>query len=158
MPNNIHDKFQYINCLHGWFSDNFCCIICFHFGISNFKIYPVYTSSFKYIFPDLIWIPTTHNLEYFPSFGHRFCTNLSMKCHNRHTLTKINWLSYLHRKTAKMFKRDSIKAIRRKRISWTGFTVIYNIHFKICRKKWRVRQFLHCDTHALISLILLLMH
>ena len=54
------------------FSDNFnfCCIICFYFGISNLKIYPVYTNSFKYIFPDLN--RTTHNLEYLLHFADFF--------------------------------------------------------------------------------------
>ena len=40
----------------------------------------------------------------------------------------------------------------------TGYTEIYNIHVKIFRKKkWRVRQFFHCDANTYISLILLLM-
>ena len=72
--------------INGWFSDNFnfCCIICLYFGISNFKIYPVYTNSFKYIFPDL----NTNNAQFgiFTSFWRLFCTNLRMKCHHRHTL------------------------------------------------------------------------
>ena len=70
----------------GWFSDNFnfCCIICLYFGISNFKIYPVYTSSSKYIFPDL----NTNNAQFgiFTSFWRLFCSNLSVKCHHRHTI------------------------------------------------------------------------
>ena len=70
----------------GWFSDNFnfCFIICLYFGISNLKIYPLYTNSFKYIFPDL----NTNNAQFgiFTSFWRLFCTNLRMKCHHRHTL------------------------------------------------------------------------
>ena len=69
-----------------WFSDNFnfCCIICLYFGISNLKMYPVYTNSFRYIFPDL----NTNNAQFriFTSFWRLFCTNLRMKCHHRHTL------------------------------------------------------------------------
>ena len=56
----------------GWFSDNFnfCCIICLYFRISNFEIYPVYTSSSKYIFPDL----NTNNAQFgiFTSFWRLF--------------------------------------------------------------------------------------
>ena len=75
-----------VNLLIGWFSDNFnfFCIICLYFGISNLKIYPVYTNSFKYIFPDL----NTNNAQFgiFTSFWRLFCTNLRMKCHHRHIL------------------------------------------------------------------------
>ena len=65
--------------VYGWFSENFnfCCTICLNFEIWNFRIYPVYTSSFMCIFSDL----KTDNAKFetFTSFLHRFCTNLSMK-------------------------------------------------------------------------------
>ena len=137
--------------VHGWFSDNFnfCCIILLYFGISNFIIYPVYTSSFKYIIPDL----NTNNAKFgiFTSFWRLFCTNLSIKCHHRHIcicLQKIIDSVICIQREQKCYKCDSIKAIQRIRIQCTGFTVIYNIHFKIVRKNWRVRQFFHCETNA----------
>ena len=81
-----HGLVETFCCVAGWFSDNFnfCCIICLYFGISNLKFYPVYTNSFKYIFPDL----NTNNAQFgiFTSFWRLFCTNLRMKCHHRHTL------------------------------------------------------------------------
>ena len=104
----------------GWFSDNFnfCCIICLYFGISNFEIYPVYTSSSKYIFPDL----NTNNAQFgiFTSFWRLFCANLSIKCHHRHKLVyayKINWFSYLHTKTAKMLQKWQYKSHPKKKNS-----------------------------------------
>ena len=54
------------------------------FGISSLKIYPVYTSSFIYIFPDLV----TNNAEFgiLFHFDNFFFANLSIKCHHCHTL------------------------------------------------------------------------
>ena len=121
-----------------------------YFEMPSFDICPVYTNSFMYIFSDL----KTSNAQFgiFTSFSHHFCTNLRINVIaviHLYMLTKIIWLSYLHTKTAKILqKKYSIEVIRRKRILCIGFTVIYNIHFKIFRKSSRVRQFLHCDTNT----------
>ena len=80
--------------MYGRFSDNFnfCYIICLYFKISNFKIYPVYTSLFMYNF--LIWKPTTHNVEYlihFYAFLRQFNNKMSLPSHTCIYLQKINW-------------------------------------------------------------------
>ena len=68
----LHDFTTNIRHGKGWFSDNFnfCCIIYLYFDISNFKIYPVYTSSFMYI----ISVLKTSNEQFgiFTSFSHHF--------------------------------------------------------------------------------------
>ena len=146
----------------GWFSDNFnfCCIICLYFGISNLKIYPVYTNSFKYIFPDL----NTYNAQFgiFTSFWRLFLYKsdyeMSSPSHTCICLQIINWLSYLHTKTAQMLLTWQYKSHPKKKNSM--HRLYWNIQHSFQnfpKKNWRVRQFFHCDTNTYISLILLLM-
>ena len=105
----------------GWFSDNFnfCCIICLHFGISNLKIYPVYTNSFKYIFPDL----NTNNAQFgiFTSFWRLFLykseDEMSLPSHTCICLQIINWFSNLHSKTAQMLQTWQYKSHPKKKNS-----------------------------------------
>ena len=125
----------------GLFSDNFnfYCIICLYFGISNFKIYSVYTNSFMYRIFFLIWISTTHILEYILHFDDCFVQiwagNVITVTH-LYMLTKINWLSYLHTKTTKMLQTWQHKSDpkKKKKNSIHRLYWIYNIHFKIFRK------------------------
>ena len=205
----------------GWFSDNFnfCCIICLYFGISNFKIYPVYISSSKYCgWLKFRWVPIfvvfvegpNHEFQY-PRNGNFLYelwkkilwprilnpTNVSFLFNPRklvptkikpstvyiswfeyqqrtiwninfilttflcnsenkmsspsHTwicLQKINWLSYLHTNTAKMLQKWQYKSHQKKKNS--THRLYWNIKhsFQNFPKKWRVRQFFHCDTNA----------
>ena len=129
-----------------------------HFGISNFKIYPVYTSSFKYIFPDLN--TTTHNLEYlldFDDFFVQIWAWIVITVKHVYMLTKNNWLSYLHTKAAKMLQiwQYEIHSKKNNSIHMLYWNIQHS--FQNIPKKWRVQQFVHCDTNAVISLILLLM-
>ena len=110
----------------GWFSDNFnfCCKICLYFGISNFKIYPTYTKSSKYIFPDL----NNNNAQFgiFTSCWRLFlCKSehkMSSLSHTCIRLQKINWLSYLHTKRAKLLQKWQYKSHQKKksihRLNW----------------------------------------
>ena len=100
----------------GWFSDNFnfCCIICLYFGISNFKIYPTYTSSSKYIFPDL----NTNNAQFMlTTFLCKSEHKMSSLSHTCICLQKINWLSYLHTKRAKLLQKWQYKSHQKKEIN-----------------------------------------
>ena len=136
------------NCryIYGWFSDNFnfCCIICLYFGISNFKIHPVYTSSSKYIFPDL----SNNNAQFgiFTSFWRLFfCKSehkLSSPSHTCLCLQKINWWSYLHTKTAKMLQKWQYKSHPKKKNSMHRLYWNMQHSFQNFPKKLgRVRQF-----------------
>ena len=112
---------SYLIIIYGWFSDNFnfYCIICLYFGISNLKIYPVYTNSFKYIFPDL----NTNNAQFgiFTSFWRLFCTTsedeMSSPSHTCICLQILNWLSYLHTNTAQMLQTWQYKSHPKKKNS-----------------------------------------
>ena len=68
-------------------------------------MYPVYTSLFKYIFPD----KNTNNEQfgiftYFDDFLYKSENETSLPSHTCIFLTKMHTLSYLHTKTAKMLQ------------------------------------------------------
>ena len=149
--------------LYGWFSDNFnfCCITCLYFGIANLKIYPVYTNSFKYIY--ISWFEyqqrTIWNIYLIlTTFLYKSEDDMSSPSHTCICLQIINWLSYLHTKTAQMLQTWQYKSHPKKKNSM--HRLYWNIQHSFQnfpKKNWRVRQFFHCDTNTYISLILLLM-
>ena len=130
----------------------FCCIICLYFGISNLKIYPVCSNSFKYIFPDL----NTNNAQFgiFTSFWRLFLykseDEMSSPSHTCICLQIINWLSYLHTKTAKMLQTWQYKSHPKNEFNAHAILKYTTFISKFSEKNGRVRQFFHCDTNTYI--------
>ena len=96
------------------FAVYFACIV--EFRILKFIRYTQVHLSIYF----LIWIPTTQNLEYLLHFYDFFVQIWAWNVINvthLYMLTKINWLSYLHTKTAKMLQTWQYKVIQRKQNS-----------------------------------------